>query len=126
MYAKPWVAEKTRDVLFEWGGDVGSTSSRHRAAATGLGKGKCNNWRREEVYTPISIRICIWNGGVRIPNSCIHHITRMDPGTARMCEGLQRYSWAVRVRGPCTHVRRNGGAGVDTAQTVGDDDGKLR
>src|SRR5258706_2653281 len=33
-----------------------------------LHKGKRSNWRRGEVHVPISIRTCIWNGDVRIPN----------------------------------------------------------
>ena len=49
--------------------------------------------------------------------------TREQLGCARVCKGIAgRCECGGRVR---MYGAGNGGAGVDTAQTVGDDDGKL-
>ena len=59
----------------------------------------------------ISIAICIWNGDVGIPNR------RYTMSRVQTREKLRN------VRDSCDGAG-DGGVGVDTVQTVGEDDGK--
>ena len=75
----------------------------------------------------IRIGICIWNEDVRIPN-CRYTISRVRTrgqlGRVRMCRNIaERCGGGGRVR---MYGAGDGGIGVDTAQTVGEDDGKPR
>ena len=95
------------------------TSSRHGAATARVGGANAATEGGGKYSCPLVLAFASGTGCTHSQSSiCYIMCTR----TTGVCRGLQRQSWVVRMQGPCT--TRDGEAGMDTAQTVGEDDRK--